>query len=124
MSLSEERMQVLKMVEAGTISADEGARLLAAMEERTAFEPVSDSSSKPRWMHVLVKDLTTGNPKVNVKIPIGLVGVGIKMGAQFIPGTQGVDMQGIVDAVKEGIDGKVTEVEDLESNELVEIYIE
>ncbi len=32
MAIKEERMQILKMIETGTISAEEGAKLLAALD--------------------------------------------------------------------------------------------
>ena len=40
MASSEERMMILRMVEEGKITPEEGARLLAAMGEREAAEPV------------------------------------------------------------------------------------
>jgi hypothetical protein len=127
MSLSEERMQVLKMIESGTISAEQGASLLAAMGEESSAGVVGDveaASAHPRWLRVAVKDLTTGAPKVNVRLPIGLVSVGVKMGARFVPGTQGVEIADLLEAVRRDVPGKITEAEDVDNNELVEIYLE
>ncbi len=124
MSVKEERMQILKMIEAGTISADEGAKLLAALEEGTGKRERAESGSKARWMRIRVTDLKTGNAKVNVNLPMGLVNVGMKMGARFAPEMENVDLDEIMESIKEGAQGKIVEVEDTEDGERVEIYIE
>jgi len=125
MGLSEERMQVLKMIESGAVSAEEGAQLLVAMGEDGAPPVEMDAAGdQARWMRVTVKDLSSGAPKVNVRLPVGLVGVGVKMGARFVPGTQGVEINDLVESFREGVVGKVAEAEDLENNEKVEIFLE
>jgi len=87
MATSEERMQILKMIEAGTISASEGAELLRALEKDKSSQPSEPlkGASEPRWFRVRVTDTKTGKNKVNVNIPMGLVNVGMKMGARFSP---------------------------------------
>jgi hypothetical protein len=130
MSLKEERMQILKMIEAGTITADEGARLLAALEEGAGKgerpAPWRDGApgGKASWMRIRVTDLKTGRAKVNVNLPMGLVNVGLKMGARFAPEMENVDLDEIMEAIKEGAQGKIVEVEDEEDGERVEIYVE
>jgi hypothetical protein len=126
MSLKEERMQILKMIENGTISADEGAKLLAALEEGASKAEGSGSSSsgQARWMRIRVTDLKTGRAKVNVNLPMGLVNFGMKMGARFAPEMENVDLDEVMQAIKEGAQGKIVEVEDEDDNERVQIYIE
>ena len=126
MPLKEERMQILKMIESGTISADEGAKLLAALEEGASKgERLSSSSSgQARWMRIRVTDLKTGRAKVNVNLPMGLVNFGMKMGARFAPEMENVNLDEVLQAIKEGAQGKIVEVEDEDDNERVQIYIE
>jgi hypothetical protein len=125
MAIKEERMQILKMIEGGTISAEEGAKLLAALDEgsskRERTEPLG---GKARWMRIRVTDLRTGNAKVNVNLPMGLVNVGLKMGARFAPDMENVDLDEIMASIKEGAQGKIVEVENDEGGERVEIYVE
>ena len=126
MSLKEERFQILKMIESGTITADEGAKLLAALEEgasKSKGEP-STPGGQARWMRIRVTDLKTGRAKVNVNLPMGLVSFGMKMGARFAPEMEEIDMEEILQAIKEGAQGKIVEVEDEEDSERVQIYIE
>lgn len=123
MSTAEERMQILKMIEARQISAEEGAKLLAALDK---VDRAGDAAPRatPRWFRVRVTDLHTGKSKVNVNIPMGLVNVGIKMGARFAPEVEGLDVEQITRAIREGVQGKIIDVEDEEDAERVEIFIE
>jgi hypothetical protein len=123
-SLTEERMQILKMIEAGTITAEEGAKLLAAMEEGAEKGEGPASGGKARWMRIRVTDLKTGRAKVNVNLPMGLVNFGMKMGARFAPEMENMDLNEIMQTIKEGAQGKIVEVEDDEDSERVQIYIE
>jgi len=116
-------MQILKMIEARQISAEEGARLLAALDraDRACQGAPQDA---PRWLRVRITDLHTGKSKVNLSIPMGLVNVGMKMGARFAPEVEGLDVEQIARAIREGTRGKIIDVEDLEDDERVEILIE
>jgi len=125
MSLKEERMQILKMIEDGQITAAEGARLLAALEEPEKKRAVSTAgTSPPRWFRVRVTDMSTGRVKVNVNIPLSLAAVGMKLGARFAPEMEGMNIEEIAAAIQSGSAGRILEAEDNEDNERVEIFIE
>jgi len=127
MATTEERMQILNMVAEGKISAEEGAKLLAALEpERKKREAavVIGEPSAPRWFRVRVTDLETGRSKVNVSLPMSLVEVGTRMGARFAPELESMDLTEIIEQIKSGAQGKIVEVEDVEDGERVEIYVE
>jgi hypothetical protein len=120
-------MKILKMVEEGKISAEDGAKLLAALSEsrRTPAPPATPGAGgEARWFRVRVTDLATGKTKVNVNIPMGLVNVGIKMGARFAPGLEGEQMEAIAEALRSGAMGKIIEATDEEDGERVEIFVE
>lgn len=127
MATTEERLQILKMIEEGKISAAEGAELLRALDTKgdrpQAPEPMKGASA-PRWFRVRVTDVQTGRNKVNINIPMGLVNVGIKMGARFAPEIEGEKLEGILDAVRSGQLGKVMDITDEEDGERVEIFVE
>ena len=125
MNETNERMQILKMVEAGQISAEEGVRLLRALDEADDKAQAAPSTpNNARWFRVRVTDLATGKHKVNVNIPIGLVNVGMRLGAKFAPNVGSEEMEKILQAVKDGVQGRIIEVEDVEDGERVEIYVE
>ncbi|HLF25559.1 MAG TPA: hypothetical protein VJG32_04435 [Anaerolineae bacterium] len=124
MTIVEERMQILKMIEEGKLSAEEGAKLLQALNAGSRSPQTSGSGSESRWFRVRVTDLDTGRNKVNVNIPMRLVSVGIKMGARFAPNVEGLNYEEISEAIKSGAQGKIMDVVDEEDGERVEIFIE
>ena len=127
MATTEERMQILNMVAKGNISAEEGAKLLSALEPEGKKKEVPSSlsgPSAPRWFRVRVTDLETGKNKVSVNLPMSLVDVGTRMGARFAPELEDVDFNNIIEQIKSGAQGKIIEVEDSEGGERVEIYVE
>ena len=126
MATTDERMQILKMIEEGKISAGEGAELLRALSREAqgqAAEPLKGTST-PRWFRVRVTDTATGRSKVNVNIPMGLVNVGIKMGARFAPEIEGVEYKEIMEAIRSGQQGKIFDLTDEADGERVEIFVE
>jgi hypothetical protein len=126
MASTEERMQILNMVAEGKITAEDGAKLLAALEPERKREtrPVPEGTSQARWFRVRVTDLETGKNKVNVNLPMSLVDVGTRMGARFAPELEDMDFKDIIEQIKSGAQGKIVEVEDTEGGERVEIYVE
>src|SRR5512140_2146436 len=103
MANSEERIKILKMIEEGKISADEGSKLLSALSDsrRGASIPSRSSgmgSSSARWLRIRVTDVRTGRSKASVQIPLALVDAGMKIGAHFAPEVEGVDMSNVMEA--------------------------
>jgi hypothetical protein len=119
-------MQILKMIEDGKISASDGAELLRALDRDNNAKPNEPlkGASTPRWFRVRVTDLSSGKSKVSVNIPMGLVNVGMKMGARFAPEMEAVDFDELTEAVRAGATGKVMDVIDEEEGERVEIFVE
>ncbi len=128
MATPAERMQILKMVEEKKISAEDAAKLLAALGETDSAKtagPAPSPGTTGKWFRVRVTDLKSGKRKVNVNIPLSLVDVGVKMGAKFAPaGLEGLDMNQVIAAIKSGSEGKIVDVEDEADGERVEVYIE
>ncbi len=125
-SVKQEREQILKMVSEGKISAEEGARLLNAIASHDRPERTArvDEALRGRWLRVRVLDMTANKPRINFSLPLGLVSVGLKLGAQFVPELADIDLDEFMAAIDEGTQGKMLEVEDLEDDERVEIFIE
>ncbi|MBM3146100.1 MAG: DUF2089 domain-containing protein [Chloroflexi bacterium] len=126
MTTSEERMKILKMIQEGKITADEGARLLKAL---------SSSSEKPvrakqpgggaRWLRVRVTDMHQGKAKVNVNLPLRLIDAGLNIAAQFTPDMDIEELgTAISAAIAEGMTGKIVDVVDAEDGEHIEVFIE
>jgi hypothetical protein len=128
MATTEERMKILKMIDEGKISAEEGAKLLSALSESRSRamtgSGLNRGTGNARWLRVKVTDVATGRSKATVQIPIGLLEAGLKIGAHFAPEVEGVDMTQLMDAVRSGVTGKLVDVVDEEDGEHVEIFVE
>jgi hypothetical protein len=123
MATTEERMKILKMIEEGKVSAEEGAKLLAALASANR-PPVGLAASGAKWLRVRVTDVNTGRSKATVQIPISLMEAGMKIGAHFAPEIDGVNMDQLMEALRTGMTGKIIDVTDDEDGEHVEIFVE
>jgi hypothetical protein len=125
MATVEERMKILKMVEEGKITAEDGAKLLAALgESRKPPSSAMPPGGEARWFRVRVTDLATGKNTVNISLPMGLLNIAIKMGARFVPGVNNDQMEVLAEAFKSGALGKIVDATDEEDGERVEIFVE
>lgn len=129
MATAEERMAILRMIEQGKISAEEGARLLAALAGRkqgatppppAGSPPRSDVFDTSRGLRVRVYDLVNNQAKVNISVPVGL----FRLVQRFIPASAGIDVAQIEQAIASGSIGRIVEVVDNEGGTRVEIGIE
>ncbi len=128
MNTTDERMLILRMIEDGKVSAEEGAKLLTSIGQVPEKRPKAMVTQKKpggaQWFRVRVSDSQTGKMKALVNLPIGLMDWGLKVGAQFAPEMEGLDLNELSEILRSGADGKIVEVIDEEDGEHVEIFIE
>jgi hypothetical protein len=123
MATTEERLKILKMIEEGKVSAEEGAKLLAALT--SGNRPTGGiTASGAKWLRVRVTDVNSGRSKATVQIPLTLMEAGMKIGAHFAPEIDGVNMDQLMVALRSGMTGKIIDVTDDEDGEHVEIFVE
>ncbi len=122
MSISEERLRILKMIEGGQVSAEEGSQLIEALNEpaRERHRP----GAQPRTLRVRVTNLATRRQTINVTIPVSLVGIGLKLGARLAPRMAGANADEIMRAIDSGSLGRIFEMQDLDEGERIEIFVE
>ena len=122
--MQDEKMKILEMISEKKITAEEGAKLLDALESSNNMQ--KSNGGKHKLFRIRVSNLNTGKQDVNVNLPISLLNLGLKIGQHFAPDLkeQGVDLQEIAKLVNEGAEGKIVDVTDTEKNEKVEIWIE
>jgi len=124
MATAEERLKILKMIDEGKISAEEGAKLLAALSEsrKPKNKPaIRGAAANDRWLRVRVTDNFTGKTKATVNLPLRLVDAGLSVASHYAPD---VAFDELIEAINSGIEGKIIDVMDEEDGEHVEIYIE
>ena len=75
--------------EAHEYAAKVRERKLDLEETRKTF---ADSASRgPRYFHLSVTDTHTGKSRVDVRMPVGVITAGVKLGAHFSPEIHGMD---------------------------------
>jgi hypothetical protein len=137
------RKQILEMLSAGEIDVTRATELLN--EVRTGDTPPAAEAppappvpppapEKPiptvgqsgrHWLHIHVSDLESGKSRVRVNVPLGLVHFGLKIGARFTDEVNNDMIRDVVDALGDDqLTGTLVEVEDVEDNERVHIFID
>lgn len=135
MATKEERIKILQMVQEGKISPEDAAQLLEAIGAGERPQRVGSASlagdsdqgglgRKPRWLRVRVTDTDSGKPRVNVRLPISMVNVGLKMGSKFAPQIEGLDATELMQVIESGELGQIVDVYDDEDGEHVEVFLE
>jgi hypothetical protein len=135
----EERMKILTMVQEGKITPEDAAQLLEAIgsgapvgtpARRAPVPPeppepfIGGPGRKPRWLRVRVTDTDSGRPRVNVRLPISMVSVGLKMGSKFAPQIDGLDSDSLMQIIESGELGQIVDVYDEDDGEHVEVFLE
>ncbi|CEK37465.1 SHOCT-like domain-containing protein [Paraclostridium sordellii] len=121
----EDKKRVLKMVEEGKVSAEEGLKLLEALEsnpgdkvkvnkqpivDENEFLKIDKNSSKEKMIYIRV--ISSDGERVKVNIPIGFFKV---LGSNSLMGSANldkynIDVNSIIDAVENGFEGRLVEV--------------
>jgi hypothetical protein len=135
----EERLKILNLLQEGKITAAEAARLLEALETSASGRPGSRGPFAPspppapytsgpmgggKWLRVRVTDTNSGKTRVNVRLPLNLVGSGIRLGMKFSPEIEGLDPNALMEWIQSGEMGQIVDVLDEEDGEHVEVFIE
>lgn len=132
---TEERLKILTLVQEGKITPQEGIRLLEALSKsnppRTGHPglPIippqaSQVTGGPRWLRVRVTDTVNARVRVNIRLPITVLGAGVKMGARFSPEIGPDQMDEILSAIQAGEVGQVVDVYNDDDKEHIEVLLE
>lgn len=113
--MSEERLQILKMLEKGTIDAEEANELLNTLEKRdTVFEKPKTNNKKPKFIKILVEE--NGKEKVNISIPMLLAKTALKImpkKAKEQMDEQNINLDNILSSINdESSKGKIIDIND------------
>ena len=134
--LSEERLEILRLVENQTVTAEEAGRLLEALDrsdranrssQATApFFPVPPQAPEPPRpsggsVRIRITDITSGKARINLVLPHRLVESGVKLAKRFAP-EEMLDSREIRRSIEEGYWGPLLDIADDEKR--VEIIVE
>ena len=141
------RIEILELLSNGKITAAEAANLLsdvsapaeptpaeAAPAEKAPPPPdkpptppsaTADSNGKePSWVRVRVANLETGKNRVTVNIPVRMMKFGLKIGSRFSPEIDNLDWNELTGMMQDMKSGMLVDVQDTDSNEHVQVYLD
>ena len=104
----DEKLRILKMVEEGTMTAEQAVDLMSAMELDVSVQSVAKNTYDKKMFRVIV-DSETGD-KVNVQFPVGAIKKLLKATGKLpIPDDcmKDMDLSNIMDAVSECLDEEI-----------------
>ena len=117
----DEQFMILQMVQDGTISPDEGGRLMEAMARaaRVAPPPPPPAPAQSRSVHILVTN-SRGEQEVDLTVPLGLVEMGLALANKIAPGRL-PDLTEVRRSIRSGYTGKLLDINN--GNDRIEITI-
>jgi len=83
-----------------------------------------NSGGMNHFLKVNVTRLHDEQPRVNVRIPLSFVGLGLAIGSKYAPELNDLDLDQIIEDLHDLTDGTILEVQDIEGNEHVLVSIE
>lgn len=119
----EERNRILRLVEAGQVSAVEAGDLLDAL----ASEPErSQPSARERILRLRTTNLKSGSRKANITatIPVALVKTSLRLGVHLFPQLNRSALEDVLRTVERGAAGRLLDIQDMEKGERLEIFVE
>jgi hypothetical protein len=130
MTTSEERFSILKKIQEGSLTSEEGVKSLNALE-RGESSPIGNTEGnfnsamgRSRWMRVMILDLDTSREKINIRLPVNVVEAGYRMGARYVPYKWSENSAKILRATRSGKTGTVVDASDIKSRERIVIILE
>jgi MFS family permease len=122
----DERLQVLQMLEEGTISALEAATLLETLEEERPWglAAASGPARARRHLRIQVSDLVSGTTKASIILPMGLVNTVLYVGGRLTSDLVSLDLQELEKLVDSSAAGKDVQAMDTEDGQRVAVSVE
>jgi hypothetical protein len=122
--MNEEISKVLKMLEEGKIDAEKAGKLIDALNAPKNIIPTTVEQDKM----LKVKVNSSKGDNVNINIPVKFIktlGSAIKKIPKIdgVEGVEDIDIKAILDAVGNGLDGKIVDVKS-ENGDIVEVVVE
>lgn len=117
-----ERLQILQMVEEQTITPEEAARLLEALDRSDRKRAMAPPRMPgPRNIRIRITERKTNRSDLDITLPLGLVNSIVGMAHRFAPGRV-PDLTALQNQIDEGFVGTLVDIEN--GQDRVEILVE
>ncbi len=116
--MTQERKKILEMVESKTVSVDDALRLLEQTEDKSTSSLITSKFIK---IFILEEDKT----KVDIKVPIGLAAVALKIipQEQLKMNDHEINIEEILKLIEEGSQNKLIDIDTISNGKKVRVEI-
>jgi DUF4097 and DUF4098 domain-containing protein YvlB len=127
--MNDEYLRILKMIEEGKLTAEEGADLIKALGTEQPREEAAArlrSTIGGKKLRIVVTNLDTGKDAVNIRIPLRLARIAEKMipsQAKQEMREQGIDLSNLLSDLDEIGDGPLVDIDSDDGKEHVKVLI-
>jgi len=135
--MDQEALDVLKMVQEGKVTPEQGAELLAALKTQPSGAPTPGGKAKFVRCRINVKGEDGQKVGINVNLPVGLADLALKMAegmkiqrgdqtialGEYVRQLGGTDLGAVLQMVKEGGEGKLVDI-DVEGEDGEKVKVE
>ncbi len=126
--MSQEKLKILEMIQQKTITPQEGAELLKALDKDTQTK--MPSAKKDAFKMFKIRINSNDGDKVNISIPLEFAKIALRS-RKGIPNLDkkinnmnvDIDFEEILEMIDKGTDGKIVDIESGDGDK-VEIYVE
>ena len=118
--MTEARRQILEMLAAGRINADEADRLIGALQGGQAGDATSvPAQPAPKYLRVIVdsNEKDDGPVHINVRVPLMLLRAGVRLASLIPPSAQAEVNRALRE---QGINVDVSQIKPANINEIIE----
>ena len=118
--MTEARRQVLELLAAGKITADEADRLIGALQGgESGVTTAAPAKPAPKYLRVIVdsNEKDDGPVHINVRVPLALLRAGVRL-ASLIPGSAQAEVNRALR--EQGINVDVSQIKPENINEIID----
>jgi hypothetical protein len=117
----DERDRILNLIEEGRVTADQAAQLLDALDGES-----ERSAERARVLRVRVTTLNPRQQRINMAatLPLNLVRVSLRLGTQLLPQLSNTALEDLLRTIDSRAAGRLLDLQDLDTGERLEIFVE
>jgi hypothetical protein len=123
---TDERDRILRLIEAGDITATQAAQLLDALVTEQAQPADRGERIQNRTVRIWLTDTATRRQKIKLTatLPTPLIGTSLHLLTHLAPQLNETTIRQLIDAIERGLTGRLLDLQDLEEGTRLEIFIE
>lgn len=124
--VKDERDRILALIEAGQISAGEAAQLMDALDSELPIAQQLARQPRERTIRIRARIRTAQRQQRSyiASLPLQLLKVSARLGNTLLPQLDAERCAEIIAAIEAGQSGRLLDIQDMEQNERLEVFLD